>query len=306
MSTENVSYSRKLLKNCTLCPRECGVDRTFSVGYCGVPAEVTAARASLHMWEEPCISGESGSGTVFFSGCPLRCVYCQNNSISGGGTGKKITDDRLAEIFIELQDKGANNINLVTPTHYTLSIINAVQKARENGLKIPVVYNCSGYEKSETLQLLDKTVNIYLTDFKYIDGDIAAKYSSAPDYPERAKKALECMFKQAGKPEFDENGIMKKGIIVRHLILPTYADESKKIIKYLHDTYGDDIFISIMNQYTPVGNISDYPELNRKVTDAEYNSVIDYAISIGIENAFVQDGETALESFIPCFDGYGI
>lgn len=297
---------KDLLASCRLCPRECGADRVSGTGYCGAPADVVAGRASLHMWEEPCISGESGSGTVFFSGCPLKCVYCQNYSISDCSSGVKITDERLAEIFLELQEKGANNINLVTPTHYTLSIVNAVKKARENGLEIPVVYNCSGYEKAETLELLDGTVDIYLTDFKYIRNETAARYSSAPDYPEAASKALETMFRQVGTPVFDENDMMKKGIIARHLILPDHADESKEIIRYLYDTYSDDIYMSIMNQYTPVRKFDEFPELNRKVTDEEYDSVIDFAADLGVENAFVQDGEAASESFIPCFDGSGV
>lgn len=294
------------LASCRLCPRECGADRTKGTGYCGAPAEVTAGRASLHMWEEPCISGESGSGTVFFSGCPLRCVYCQNYTISDCSNGIKITDERLSEIFLELQTRGANNINLVTPTHYTLSVINAVKLAREGGLTVPVVYNCSGYEKPETLELLDGTVDIYLTDFKYIRKETAQRYSGAPDYPEAASEALEIMFRQTGRPVFDSEGMMKKGIIARHLILPDHAEEAKEIIEYLYEKYSDDIFLSIMNQYTPVRHFEDFPELNRKVSGEEYSSVIGFAERIGVVNAFVQDGEAASESFIPCFDGSGI
>ncbi|MBR3024033.1 MAG: radical SAM protein [Oscillospiraceae bacterium] len=294
------------LVSCRLCPRECGADRTQRTGYCGAPAEVVAGRASLHMWEEPCISGESGSGTVFFSGCPLKCVYCQNYSISDCSSGVKITDSRLAEIFLELQEKGANNINLVTPTHYTLSVINAVAEARKNGLVLPVVYNCSGYEKADTIKLLDGTVDIYLTDFKYIRSETAKRYSNAADYPERAMEALECMFSQVGTPVFDDEEMMKRGIIVRHLILPDHAEESKEIIEYLFGRYRHDIFMSIMNQYTPVRVFKEYPELGRKVTDEEYDSVIDFAVELGVENAFIQDGEAASESFIPCFDGSGI
>lgn len=294
------------LSECRLCPRNCGADRYNGSGYCGAPAEVTAGRASLHMWEEPCISGDEGSGTVFFSGCPLRCVYCQNYSISDCSSGVRISDERLAEIFLELQQKGANNINLVTPTHYTLSIVNAVRNAREAGLEIPVVYNCSGYEKTETLKLLEGIADIYLTDFKYMRSETASRYSRAADYPDVAEKALEEMFRQAGKPVFDDKGMMKKGIIVRHLILPDHAEESKEIIRFLYRTYGDDIFISIMNQYTPVRYFDEFPELNRKVSEAEYESVIDFAARTGVENAFVQDGEAASESFIPCFDGRGI
>lgn len=298
--------NNSILTECTLCPRNCHADRTVTVGYCNAPATITAARASLHMWEEPCISGENGSGTVFFSGCPLKCVYCQNAAISDCSKGKEISEDRLAEIFIELEQKGAANINLVTPTHYTLSVINAVRTARDNGLSIPIVYNCSGYEKTETLELLEGTVDIYLTDFKYIRKETAQRYSSAPDYPETVKKALDCMFRQVGKPVFDENYMMKKGVIVRQLLLPGNAEESKEIIGYIYSTYGDDVFISIMSQYTPIKQFKDYPELNRKVTTREYNSVIDYAVDMGVENAFVQDGDAASESFVPCFDGFGI
>lgn len=258
------------------------------------------------MWEEPCISGEEGSGTVFFSGCPLKCVYCQNSPIAHQKTGRKITDDRLAEIFLELQDKGANNINLVTPTHYTISVINALDKARSHGLHLPVVYNCSGYEKAETIEMLRGYIDIYLTDFKYLDQNAAARYSNAPDYPEKARSALSQMFSQQPCAGFDERGMMKKGIIVRHLMLPGQINDTKNIIRYLYETYHDDIFISIMNQFTPMPGLDAYPELNRKITDREYDEVIDFAVDLGIENAFVQDGAAASESFIPCFDCEGI
>lgn len=291
---------------CRLCPRECGVDRNQNTGYCKAPANIMAGRASLHMWEEPCISGENGSGTVFFSGCPLRCVYCQNNSISDGSTGKIITTDRLSEIFLELQEKGANNINLVTPTHYTASIADAIVISRKNGLKIPIVYNCSGYEKTETLELLEGLVNIYLVDFKYIRCEPAMKYSNAPDYPEVVKKAVHCMVSQVGSPAFRDDGIMEKGVIVRHLVLPSLIDDAKKIISYLYKTYKNNIFISIMNQYTPLADPEKYPELACKVTKQEYDDIINYTVELGVENAFVQEGETADESFIPVFDGYGL
>ncbi len=294
------------LNSCRLCPRECGVDRHMTVGYCNSPAHIVAARASLHMWEEPCISGEKGSGTVFFSGCPLRCVYCQNKVISDCKTGKGVTLERLSEIFLELQEKGAENINLVTPTHYTLSIIKAVKSAREKGLSIPVLYNCSGYEKVETLKKLEGIIDIYLVDFKYMDEDVSMRYSNAKDYSYVAKKAIDFMVKQVGRPVFSEEGIMKKGVIVRHLILPDCTDDSKEIIRYLYNKYRDDIFISIMNQYTPVVKVDKYPELSRTITQKEYDEVIDYAISLGVENAFVQEGETAKESFIPLFDCTGI
>ena len=293
---------------CTLCPRECKVSRTEGkTGFCGVAGEeVYLARAALHMWEEPCISGEEGSGTVFFSGCPLRCVYCQNYNIANANTGKAVTRERLAEIFLELQEKGANNINLVTPTHYTPEIVWAVQRAREQGLTLPIVYNCSGYEKVETLRMLDGIVDIYLTDFKYMEKEMAKKYSRAEDYPEIAKAALMEMVRQTGVASFSADGMMKKGVIVRHLLLPGYLNNAKAVVQYVYETYGDTVFLSLMNQYTPLPQVEKYPEINRRVTEEEYEEIVDYAIEIGVENGFVQEGETAEESFIPEFNCEGI
>lgn len=295
-------------KACTLCPRECGVNRIEGqCGYCGVSGkEIYLARAALHMWEEPCISGENGSGTVFFSGCSLRCVYCQNYNIANAKSGKAVSRERLSEIFLELQKKGAHNINLVTPTHYTQEIIWAIKKAREEGLKLPIVYNCSGYEKAETVKMLEGFVDIYLTDFKYIDKEAAKRYSKAPDYPEVVKAALEEMVRQVGGAEFSEDGMMKKGVIVRHLLLPGYLENAKNVVKYVFDTYGDKVFLSLMNQYTPLPQVKDYPEINRKVTEEEYDELVDYAIEIGVENGFIQEGETAEESFIPDFNCEGV
>jgi len=296
-----------LLKDCTLCPRECHVDRTSgNKGFCKATDELMVARASLHMWEEPCISGDEGSGTVFFSGCSLGCVYCQNSSISKGLAGRIITIERLAEIFLELQNKGANNINLVTPDHYVLHIMEALDISRNKGLKLPVVYNCSGYEKTETLRLLERYIDVYLPDLKYMSEEPAIKYSSCRDYFTVAARAIEEMVRQAGEARFDERGIMQKGVIVRHLALPGYLEDSKRIIKYLYETYGDRIYISIMNQYTPIVNSSKFPELNRKITEEEYEELVDYAIEIGVENGFIQEGDTASESFIPEFDGKGV
>lgn len=296
------------MRRCTLCPRNCGADRMVGrMGYCGAPARITAARAALHMWEEPCISGEKGSGAVFFSGCSLGCVYCQNYRISGGSLGKEISEEQLCEIFLRLQDEdGAANINLVTAGHYVPQICLALERARSRGLSIPVVYNSSGYEKPQTLQMLDGLVDIYLPDFKYMDGGLAKAFSKAPDYPERAMEALACMVRQAPVCRFDADGYMTEGVIVRHLILPGHVKNSKAVLSYLHETYGDSIYISIMNQYTPVADFSDHPELNRKVTEREYERVLDYALSIGIENAFIQEGDTASESFIPLFDCQGV
>ena len=292
---------------CTLCPRECNADRASGgKGICGVSgAGIIGARAALHMWEEPCISGETGSGTVFFSGCPLRCVYCQNYDIAHVKRGTSITIERLAEIFLELQEKGAANINLVTPTHYTIEIIRAIGIAKENGLKLPIIYNCSGYEKVETLKMLEGIVDIYLTDFKYIDSDMAKKYSKAPDYPEIVKIALEEMVRQQGLPRFDECGMMKNGVIVRHLLLPGYLKNAKDVVKYVYETYGDKVYLSLMNQYTPLSQVEMYPEINRQVTEEEYEELVDYAIDLGVENGFIQEGDTAEESFIPAFDNEG-
>ena len=293
-------------ENCKLCPRNCGVNRKNNIGFCGQSDKLYAARAALHMWEEPCISGEQGSGTVFFTGCNLRCVYCQNRQIAVGGTGFEITAKRLSEIFLKQQENGAHNINLVTPTHYVPHIIEALDMVRGKSLTIPVLYNCGGYESVETLKLLRGYVDIYMPDFKYMDKTIAKKYSNAEDYPEIVKLAIEEMVLQSGGCVFDENGIMTKGVIVRHLVLPSYVQNSMQVIKYLHQTYGQKIYMSIMNQYTPMPYVSKYPEINRTVTEAEYDEVINYAVQIGVENAFVQEGTAARESFIPLFDGAGI
>ncbi len=299
--------SSKLLENCTLCPRDCHVDRSHGQkGYCRETEELVVARAALHMWEEPCISGENGSGTVFFSGCSMGCVYCQNYNIAKGLAGKKITVERLADIFLEIQEQAANNINLVTPSHYVPQIIEAITLSREKGLDVPIVYNCSGYEKLETLKLLDGYVDIYLPDFKYMSKEIAKKYSNVEDYFDYASAAIKEMVRQAGEPFFNENGLMTKGVLVRHLTLPGCLKDSKQIIKYLYETFGDTIFISIMNQYTPLSNVKQYPEINRKVTEQEYNELVNYAISLGMENGFIQLEETASESFIPEFNEEGV
>ena len=292
---------------CNMCPRECNVERGLGkTGFCKVPNVIKVARAALHFWEEPCISGEEGSGTVFFSGCNLRCVYCQNRKIAEGVYGKEISEDRLAAIFLELQKKGANNINLVTPSHYVVEIVKALKIAKEKGLKVPVVYNSSAYEKVETLKLLEGCVDVYLPDFKYMDMALADKYSKAKDYSEVAKKAIDEMVRQAGAPKFDDRGMITKGVIVRHLVLPGYVEDSKKIIKYLYDTYQNDIFISILSQFTPLEGLEAYPEINRKLTEKEYDEVVDFAIELGVENGFIQEGDVAKESFIPDFDGQGV
>ncbi|HUM84251.1 MAG TPA: radical SAM protein [Lachnospiraceae bacterium] len=354
-------------------------------GRCGMTDDVMAARAALHMWEEPCISGKEGSGAVFFSGCPLGCVFCQNRDIALGRKGKIITVERLARILLELQDKGANNINLVTPTHYVPQIVEAVRIARlgdfpemrvpgaeegldraenasdtaeslsqaesalntaeslsqaesalntaesssqaesalsaaedlgternvtaqkEMRLRIPVVYNTGSYENPETIRMMKGTVDIFLPDLKYYDPAVSNRYSMAPDYFKTASVAIAEMVLLSGRPVFDSRGMMTRGTIVRHMILPGHTEDSKKILRYLHDTYGNDIYISIMNQYTPMPGIGEqYPELARRLTKREYEKVVDYALSIGIENAYIQEGGTAKESFIPPFGMEGL
>ena len=293
-------------KSCMLCPRRCGADRTRGVGYCGESATLRAGKAYLHMWEEPPISGVRGSGTVFFSGCSLRCVYCQNSVIASGGAGYELDEKRLSEIFLELKDKGAHTINLVTPTHFVRHIMKAIDLTRGR-LGIPIVYNCGGYESTEVIKALDGYIDIWLPDFKYMEPALAARYSNAPDYPEAAKRAIDEMVRQCMcRCTFSDDGLMKRGVIVRHLVLPDQTENSKAVIKYLYGRYGDGVYMSIMNQYTPMPGIKGCPELMRRVSDAEYDKVIDYAAELGVKNAFVQEGGAAGESFIPAFDGGGI
>ena len=263
----------------------------------------------MHHWEEPCISGTKGSGTVFFSGCSLHCVFCQNEEISHGTVGTEITKERLVEIFLELEGKGANNINLVTPGQYVPHIVWSVEEARRQGFSLPIVYNTSSYEKVDTIKRLEGIVDVYLPDFKYFDANLAAKYSKAPDYPEVAKAAIKEMVRQQPNPSFyekDDQELIGKGVIVRQLLLPGQLQDAKNIVKYLYENYGDAIFISMMNQFTPMPNLKDYPELNRKVSKRAYDEYVDYAIEIGVENGFIQEGDVAKESFIPKFDGEGV
>lgn len=340
----------KEMENCMLCPRECRVNRKKGeMGVCGQTAAIKAARAALHMWEEPCISGQNGSGTVFFSGCNLGCIFCQNHNIATGKAGIEISIERLAEIFLEVQEKGANNINLVTAGHFVPQVVEALKLAKQQGLYLPIVYNTSSYEKVETLRLLEGYVDIYLPDLKYVDSAISSRYSHAADYFTCASAAIAEMVRQVGEPEFvferaagkegssaefladekkkiseqqnnmifdaaeyqerSEAGeplLMRKGVIVRHLVMPDCVEDSKRVISYLLKTYGGQIFISIMNQYTPLPQCREYPELSRRVTEVEYDAVVDYAIELGIENGFIQEGDVAEESFIPEFDGEGI
>lgn len=297
----------RLLQDCTLCPRQCHVNRiSGKKGYCGMDTRIRAARAALHMWEEPCISGKKGSGAVFFSGCGLRCCFCQNRDIAIGNRGKAVSVERLADIFLELEQKGAANLNLVTGVHYVPQIIQALELAWKKGCKLPVVYNSSGYEKVETLKLLEGYVDVYLPDMKYMDAKLAADFSHAPDYPEVVENAIREMVRQTGACVFGEDGYIRKGTIVRHLILPGHTKNSIAVLQYLHETYGDKIMISMMNQFTPVWKQEKFLELNRKVTKREYEKVLNVALELGIENGYFQEGKTAKESFIPAFDEEGI
>ena len=292
--------------HCTLCPRRCGIDRRSTAGFCGESDKLRVARAALHFWEEPCLSGTAGSGTVFFSGCGLKCVYCQNSSIAHRNRGKDIDAGRLCEIFLELERQGAANINLVTGAQFVPHIAEALAMSRVRGLRIPVVYNSGGYEAIETLRMLEGHIDIYLPDFKYHDPKLAERLSHAADYPEAAEAAIDEMLRQTGDAVFDKNGMMTRGVIVRHLVLPGHTDDSIKVLRRLHHRYGDRIYISIMNQYTPCGSFPASPELSRKLTTYEYNKVVDFAQSLGIRNGFIQSGGTAAESFIPDFDFTGI
>jgi len=287
------------LKHCEICPRRCGADRTRTVGRCHAGATVKIARAALHFWEEPPISGQNGSGTVFFSGCNLGCVYCQNRQISRSSVGRTVTPAELAEVFADLERQGAHNINLVTPTHYAPAIIEAVMLYRKAGGGLPVVYNTGGYERVETIRALKGTVDIYLTDLKYAEADSAARYSFAADYPQVARAALSEMVEAVGAPVL-EKGLLHRGVIVRLLVLPTLEHEAMMNLRYLRKTYGDRIIVSLMNQYTPVGE--DLPaELKEPLPAAAYQTVVDYARSLDFKIAYIQEGETAKESFIPPF-----
>ena len=290
-----------LLKKCCLCPRNCGINRYETTGVCGAGDKIKLAFYSIHEWEEPIISGTNGSGTIFFSHCNLKCIFCQNKKISTDGYGKEIDNDKLIDIMYELQNKGVHNINLVTPTHYVPQIVLALRNAKSKKLNIPVVYNTSSYENTDTIRLLNGLIDVYLADLKYYDNNLASNYSKAPNYFEVAVKAIDEMYKQVGNPVI-KDGILKKGLIVRVLILPGHVDDAKKIIEYLWKKYNHNIYISIMNQYTPIKSDYKFENLNRRVSDTEYDEVVDFACNLGILNAFIQDGLAASESFIPDFD----
>ncbi len=305
---KTIVEAEDMLKSCRLCPRACGVNRIEGErGYCGAAAQMRIARADLHFWEEPCISAKNGSGAVFFSGCNLRCVFCQNHEIAEQLKGKSFSPLQLAECFLMLEKKGAHNINLVTASPYLPQLILAIRQAKEMGLGIPIVYNSSGYENPEAIRLLDGLIDIYLPDFKYMDGKMAKAYSNAPDYPDRAKEALAEMVRQTGgaKMQFSEDGIMQKGVIVRHLLMPGHVKNAKAVLNYLYSCYGDDIYVSILQQYTPIlsnPKIKEDSLLSRKVTKREYERLLDYAIGLGLKKAFIQERGVAKESFIPSWD----
>ena len=293
-----------MLDCCNLCPHNCGVNRMIGeLGYCGSPNNMVIARYSLHMWEEPCISGSKGSGTIFFSYCNMKCIFCQNYEISTLHKGRMVSVEEFSNICLKLQSKGAHNINLVTGTMYVPFIVDGIELAKKKGLKIPIIYNTSSYENVDTIKMLDGIVDVYLPDLKYYDDSLAIKYSNCKDYFKYASSAIDEMYNQVGNPVFDKNGIIKKGIIVRHLILPNNTSDSKNILKYLYDKYKDNIIISIMNQYTPIRKL-DFSELNRKIKDSEYDDVVNYAFDLGIRKAYIQEGETQSESFIPDFNDF--
>ncbi len=292
--------------NCTLCPRNCGVDRSAAMGFCGATDKIKVARAALHFWEEPCISGTKGSGTVFFSGCNLACCYCQNHSISTERFGKEISVNRLSQIFLELQDKGAHNINLVTPTPYIPYIVEAIDLVSDK-IQIPFVANLGGYEKSETIHLLKGYVHIFLTDIKYKSSEFSLRYSKAPDYFSYAISSLEKMLEIVSKPQISTDGIMQSGVIVRHLVLPGCRHDSIDILTELKNRFGTDSFIlSLMSQFTPNGQLESYPEINRRITSFEYNSVTNYAFELGFTEAYVQEKTSAKDEYTPPFDLTGI
>lgn len=294
-----------IYRQCTLCPRKCGIDRTTSRGRCGVSDKIKLARAALHFWEEPCISGVRGAGTVFFSGCQLGCVYCQNSAISRGRSGIEITRERLVDIFFELAEKGAHNIDLVTPDCFISDVVPAIKEAKKRGLDIPFICNCSGYETPEAIDALADVIDVWLPDFKYFSPEMAKKYSDAADYPQTAMKAIDMM--AALRPEcvFDGDGMIRSGVIIRHMMLPNGISDSREILEYIHRRYGDGVWLSIMSQYTPQEGAA-FPELQRRVSRREYETLVDFACILGIENAYTQEEGAALDSFIPQFDCEGV
>lgn len=295
------------LNNCNLCIRKCNINRNSGkVGLCNSTSELVVARASLHFWEEPCISGKNGSGTVFFSNCNLKCVFCQNHIISHSGNGKKITSKRLSEIFLELQNKGANNINLVTPTHFVPQIIESLELAKREGLTLPILYNTNSYDSLGTIKSLKGYIDVYLPDFKYFDDKYAIKYSKAPSYAENALAIIKEMLSQVGPIKFNQHGLVNKGVIIRHLLLPGLLFDSKKVIDTIYNNFQNDVFISLMNQYIPMNSAHNYPEINKPLNPKAYDSIINYALNLGVTNGFIQDdGSNALD-YVPSFDNEGV
>ena len=293
----------ELLKNCKLCPHKCGINRVDGkIGRCKSGDKIKIALASLHFFEEPCISGKNGSGTIFFSNCNLNCIYCQNHEISQQSKGKEITVEHLAEIFLKQQNKGANNINLVTPTMYVPQIIKAIKIAKINGLKIPIIYNSNGYENVETIKLLKGYIDVYLPDLKYYSNELGERYSNISNYFEVATSAIKEMYKQVGTPEFDENGLIKKGIIIRHLVLPNHIQNTKNILKWIKENMQDDVYVSIMAQYFPTYKAKEDNLLNRKLTNKEYNEIEKFLFTLNLENGYMQELGEHEEEYVPDFD----
>jgi len=296
-----------MLENCTLCPRKCSVNRLDGqLGFCNASLDIKIAKVSLHQWEEPCISGTSGSGTVFFSNCNMRCVFCQNHTISHEGIGKTVSINHLSEIFLEQQKKGAYNINLVTPTHYVPQIIEALKLAKNKGLKIPILYNSNAYENIDTIKALSGFIDVYLPDLKYYRNKYALRYSKSPNYFNVASEVITEMVSQVGTAKFDADGIIQKGVIIRHLMLPGLLFDSKKVIDFIYSTFDNSVYISLMNQYTPMYKAANYPEINKALNPDHYDALIDYCINLGITNCFIQEGGTSSKAFVPDFDLSGV
>ena len=291
------------LEKCKICPHECGVNRTKNeIGRCKSTDKIKIALYSLHHFEEPCISGEHGSGTVFFSNCNLNCVYCQNYEISQEGKGREISIEELADIFLEQQNKHAENINLVTPTSYTLQIIEAIKIAKKNGLTIPIIYNTNGYERIETLKLLEGYIDVYLPDLKYYDNEIGKKYSKIENYFEIATKAILEMYRQVGSPQFNNQGMIQKGIMIRHLVLPNHIENSKKILKWIKENVDENVYVDIMAQYFPTYKAEEIKDLNRKLTKEEYQEIEEYVYQLDIKNGYMQELGEHEEEYVPKWD----
>jgi putative pyruvate formate lyase activating enzyme len=296
-----------LLKKCNLCPRKCCVNRLDgNLGFCSASKDVKIAKVTLHMWEEPCISGTLGSGTVFFSNCNLKCVFCQNHNISHEGTGKAVSINRLSEIFLEQQERGAHNINLVTPTHYVPQIIEALKLAKNKGLTIPILYNSNGYENVDTIKALKGFIDVYLPDLKYFKEKYAIKYSNAPNYFNTARAVITEMVAQVGEAKFNDDGIIQKGVIIRHLMLPGLLFDSKKVVDFIYSTFADSVYISLMNQYTPMNEATRYPEISKPLNPNHYDTLVDYCVNLGITKGFIQENGTSSKAFVPDFDLSGV